>query len=193
MQGTAKDILPWPINALVGLWRHLGTKNGMQTTGEYLDHHFKSSELKALLASQWADYGLPPSESAFALHALVVRSYFQGGWFPDKGAGRIARTFEVGVEANGGSIKVCQEVTHILTEGLRVVGVKALDGQRPEPIQVEYRAPIVISDAGAIVTCKLIVRDRIFFVGDFGDSGLYFKMHRFLISRYQTLLEEVTD
>jgi all-trans-retinol 13,14-reductase len=126
----------------------------MQTTGEYLDHHFKSSELKALLASQWADYGLPPSESAFALHALVVRSYFQGGWFPDKGASRIARTFEVGIEENRGAIKVCQEVTQILTEGTQVVGVKALNGQRHEPIEVEYRAPIVISDAGAVATCK---------------------------------------
>jgi hypothetical protein len=54
----------------------------MQTTGEYLDRSFKSTELKALLASQWGDYGLPPHESTFALHALVIQSYLTRGWFP---------------------------------------------------------------------------------------------------------------
>ena len=54
-------------------------------------------------------------ESAFAIHALVVGSYFQGGWFPAGGAGRIARTFEQGIEASSGSIRVCEEATAILT------------------------------------------------------------------------------
>ena len=62
----------------------------------YLERHFRSRELKALLATQWGDYGLPPKQSAFALHALVVGSYLNGGWFPDGGAGRIARTIEAG-------------------------------------------------------------------------------------------------
>jgi all-trans-retinol 13,14-reductase len=32
-----------------------------QTTQHYLDSHFQDAQLKALLASQWGDYGLPPS------------------------------------------------------------------------------------------------------------------------------------
>jgi phytoene dehydrogenase-like protein/ferredoxin-NADP reductase len=152
VQGTMQSLLPWPLNFLLAQWRRLGSQEAIQTTGEYLNGHFKSTELKALLASQWGDYGLPPNESAFTLHALVVWSYLEGGWFPKGGASRIARTFEVGVEANGGAIKVCQEVTSILTEGTHVVGVKALDGRGPQPTEVVYHAPIVISNAGATVT-----------------------------------------
>ncbi|OQU97425.1 Oxidoreductase NAD-binding domain-containing protein [Cladophialophora immunda] len=102
-------------------WRRLSSHKALQTTGDYLNQHFKSTELKALLATQWGDYGVPPSESAFALHALVVRSYLQGAWFPRDGSSRIARTFEVGIEANGGAVKVCRNVTAILTEDTHVL------------------------------------------------------------------------
>ena len=105
-----------------------------------------------MLASQWGDYGLPPSESAFALHALVIGELLKGGWFPEGGAGRIARTFETGIEASGGAIKVCHEVTEILIEGGRAVGVKALDRRGAEPSEVVFRAPVVISDVGARIT-----------------------------------------
>ncbi|OAP61374.1 hypothetical protein AYL99_03577 [Fonsecaea erecta] len=152
-QGTIQSILPWPFNFLLGQWRRwLTSQKALQTTGDYLNQHFKSTELKALLASQWADYGVPPGESAFALHALVARSYFRGAWFPKGGASRIARTFEVGIEAAGGAVKVCQNVTAILTRDTHVVGVKAIDGQGPEPTEVIYLAPIVVSDVGAGVT-----------------------------------------
>jgi len=73
---------PPPISSLLSQWRRRGTGKATQTTAEYLDRHFKSTELKGLLASQWPDYGLPPAESAFVLHALVVWSYANGGWFP---------------------------------------------------------------------------------------------------------------
>ncbi|MGO8977334.1 MAG: FAD-dependent oxidoreductase [Steroidobacteraceae bacterium] len=132
-------------------------KAATHTTGEYLDRHFRSAELKALLATQWGDYGLPPSESAFVLHAIVVRSYLRGGWFPKGGASRIARTFELAVEAAGGAITVCCEVTGILTEGTRVIGVKALDRRGAEPIETVFSAPIVISDAGAEVTYERLL------------------------------------
>lgn len=152
ISGTIQSMLPWPLNFLLAQWRRVGSAKAMQTTGEYLNCHFKSKELKALLTSQWGDYGLPPNESAFALHALVIWSYLGGAWYPKGGASYIARTFEVGIEENAGVIKVCQEVTKILTEGARVIGVEALDGGRSQPIKVIYHAPILISDVDATVT-----------------------------------------
>ncbi|MBV35056.1 MAG: all-trans-retinol 13,14-reductase [Rickettsiales bacterium] len=147
--GTFQAVLPWPLSFLLSQWRRFGSQKAMQTTGEYLNRQFVSAELKAVLASQWGDYGVPPNESAFALHATVVRHYLHGAWFPCGGASRIARTFEVGVEAHGGAVKVCQEVTCVLIEGSRVVGVKALDGRGVKRREVVYHAPIVISNAGA--------------------------------------------
>jgi phytoene dehydrogenase-like protein/NAD(P)H-flavin reductase len=152
-----QQLTPAPLGFLLAQWRRLGAARATQTTGDYLRRNFKSPQLKALLATQWGDYGLPPGESAFAMHALVVSSYFNGGWFPQGGAGRIARTFEPGIEAAGGAIKVRHEVTAILTDGGRAVGVKALDRRSGEPAEVEFRAPIVISDIGARNTYRRLL------------------------------------
>jgi phytoene dehydrogenase-like protein/ferredoxin-NADP reductase len=155
--GIQQQFLPQPLAFLFALWRRLGAAKATETTGDYLRRHFRSLELRALLASQWGDYGLPPSQSAFALHALVVESYLKGAWFPQGGAGRIARAFETGIEASGGAIKVSHEVTAILAESGRAVGVKALDRRGAKPIEVAFRAPIVISDVGARLTYRKLL------------------------------------
>jgi phytoene dehydrogenase-like protein/NAD(P)H-flavin reductase len=155
--GIQQQFLPQPLAFLFAQWRRLGAAKATQTTGEYLRRHFRSPELKALLASQWGDYGLPPGQSAFALHALVVNSYLGGAWFPQGGAARIARAFETGIEASGGAIKVSHEVTEILIEGGRAVGVKALDRRGADPIEVVFRAPVVISDVGARLTYRKLL------------------------------------
>ncbi len=152
-----EQMTPRPLAFCLRQWRRLGAANATQTTGATLDRHFRSPQLKALLASQWGDYGVPPKESAFAIHALVAGSYFRGGWFPAGGAGRIARTFEQGIEASGGAIRVCQEATEIVTSAGAAVGVRAIDRRGAEPIEVTYRAPIVISDVGAPLTFQRLL------------------------------------
>jgi all-trans-retinol 13,14-reductase len=144
-----RSMLPWPFGYLLALWNRWNEALALETTGKYLDQHFKSKELKALLATQWGDYGLPPCESAFAIHSLVVRSYLHGAYSPRNRACRIARRIEVAIEEQGGAIKVCHEVKSILTHGTRAVGVKALDQRgAAEPVEVTLHAPIVISDSG---------------------------------------------
>jgi len=155
--GIQQQMAPAPVALLLAQFRRFGAAQATQTTAAYLEHHFRSRELKALLATQWGDYGLPPKQSAFALHALVVDSYFNGGWFPQGGAGRIARTIETGIEAAGGSIRVCQEATAILVENGRAAGVQAIDRRSGEPIAVAYSAPVVISDVGAQLTYERLL------------------------------------
>jgi phytoene dehydrogenase-like protein/ferredoxin-NADP reductase len=155
--GIQQQFLPQPLAFFFAQWRRRGAAKATETTGDYLRRHFRSPELRALLASQWGDCGLPPSQGAFALHALVVNGYLNGAWFPQGGAGRIARTYEPGIEASGGAIKVSHEVKEILTEGGRAVGVRALDRRGAEPIEVVFRAPIVISDVGARLTYRKLL------------------------------------
>lgn len=147
-----KQMMPAPAAAFIDLWQFLSRAKATQTTGAYIDSHFRSPELKALLTSQWGDYGLPPKDSAFALHALVAASYFDGAWFPAGGAGRIAHTIEPGIAAHGGTIKVCQEVTSILIENGRAVGVRVIDHTRREPEETTCYAPVIVSDVGAPLT-----------------------------------------
>jgi len=155
--GFTANMTPRPVAALLGLVRRMSGKTALMTTGEYLDRHFRSGLLKALLASQWGDYGLPPSKSAFAIHAQIATHYFKGAWFPEGGSGRIARTFEKGIEAAGGSVRVCQEVRSIIVEQGKAVGVVAVDARGAEPRQVEHRAPVIVSDVGARQTFERLL------------------------------------
>ena len=123
----------------------------LSTTGAYLDRNFRDPKLKAVLASQWGDYGLPPSQSAFAIHATVVSSYFNGGYYPEGGAGTIAASVARIVEANGGKCLVNHTVREIIVESGVAVGVKVTvsHGSRA-PEEMEFRAPLIVSDAGAL-------------------------------------------
>ncbi|MEB3292419.1 MAG: NAD(P)/FAD-dependent oxidoreductase [Synechococcales bacterium] len=120
-----------------------------QTTQHYLDHHFRDDKLKALLASQWADYGLPPAQSCFGIHGTIVTHYLQGGWYPVGGASAIAQSIVPQIEAAGGTIMTQRRVTEIIVESGTAVGVQVQNTARPQAALETYRAPVIISDAGA--------------------------------------------
>ncbi|MCC6273753.1 MAG: NAD(P)-binding protein, partial [Deltaproteobacteria bacterium] len=60
------------------------------TTYEVLSGLTSDPRLIGVLTAQYGDYGLPPKQSSFAIHALVTRHYFDGGNYPVGGSGRIA-------------------------------------------------------------------------------------------------------
>jgi all-trans-retinol 13,14-reductase len=130
-----------------------------QTTQRYLDKQFRDAHLKALLVSQWGDYGLPPSQSCFGIHGVIVSHYFNGGWYPVGGAKAIAQSIIPVIERSGGTVLTQRRVTEILVESGTAVGVKAQPTAQPQVASETYYAPIVVSDAGAFNTyLKLIPR-----------------------------------
>lgn len=147
--GFVQGMVPRPMTSLLRLAQRMGGRTATGTTKAYLDAHFRSPELKAVLASQWGDYGLPPSRSAFAVHAMVVSHYLEGGWFPQGGSARIARTFEKGIEQAGGAVRVAQEVTEILLDNGEASGVRVMDHRGPLSQERVYRAPVIVSAVGA--------------------------------------------
>ncbi|PIF01526.1 MAG: all-trans-retinol 13,14-reductase, partial [Propionibacterium sp.] len=148
----SRAMVPGFIDPIFALIEKLTGRTATSTTGDYLKKNFRSPVLRALLVSQWGDYGLPPSRSAFAIHSLVINSYLHGAWFPQGGSARIARTIEKTIERSGGAVRVGQEVTKILVEDGRAVGVAAIDRRGLNRQEVTYRAPLVISNAGAKLT-----------------------------------------
>lgn len=126
------------------------------TTRAYMDRSFRDEKLKAVLAAQWGDYGLPPDRSAFALHALVVWSYFSGtgAFFPEGGGRTIAQAAEKVIEQAGGRLQVDTEVTQILVRGNKAYGVRV---RRSDGSEDEYHAGAVISNAGAELTFRDLV------------------------------------
>lgn len=185
MLGFARGFVPKPVEPLLRMLQRLTAGKAVQTTKQYLDGHFRSPLLRALLASQWGDYGLPPSRSAFAIHAQIVSHYLHGAWFPEGGSGRIARTFERGIEGRGGSIRVSQEVTSIIVRDGRAVGVAVIDRRGAEPRETTYLAPIVISNVGAPITFKKLLAVD-------GQIGAKTAELRELVDRIQGAMSAVT-
>ena len=139
--------LPAPIGAAIGpLLRRNYWRWSDRTTREVLEELTDNQRLIAVLTAQCGDYGLPPAESSFAVHALVANHYFRGGYYPVGGSGAIADSIIPVIEQAGGTVLINAEVAQIVVEGGRAVGVRMAADDRV------IRAPIVISDAGVVNT-----------------------------------------
>jgi all-trans-retinol 13,14-reductase len=85
---------------------------------------------------------------------MVANHYFEGGYYPVGGSGRIAETIIPIINRAGGSVLVNAEVSEIIVEHGRVQGVRmARDG-------AILRAPLVISDAGAVNTYTKLLSEE---------------------------------
>lgn len=113
-----------------------------RTTLEVLEELTDNRELIGVLTGQYGDYGLPPSQSSFAMHAMLARHYLWGGCYPVGGSSEIARTIVPEIEAAGGKVLYYAEVEEIQVREGRAIGVRMPDGD-------EIRAPLVVSNVGA--------------------------------------------
>ncbi|MHB1629375.1 MAG: phytoene desaturase family protein [Bacilli bacterium] len=154
---SAPGWLAWPVRIINRRLR----ERALQTTREYLDHTVADERLKALLVSQWGDYGLPPSRSAFAMHAAVADSYLQGGWYPEGGSAAIAKSICRTIEEAGGVCLVNHEVTDIIVEEGKAVGVNVRIKRGGKTAQISFRSPLVVSDAGARQTFAKLLPEHV--------------------------------
>jgi phytoene dehydrogenase-like protein len=145
----ATMVAPAPLSWLVRQVNRSTMRLPLGLTQHYLEGRFRDPRLRAVLASQWADYGVPPGQSAFATHAVIATHYFNGAWYPAGGAGEIAKAAGAVIRAAGGDLLPNHEVTKIILEGGRAVGVEANIKKTKEGTLAEFRAPVVVSDAGA--------------------------------------------
>jgi all-trans-retinol 13,14-reductase len=140
----AEKALPAPLAHLAGpLLRRRFLGFARRTTAETLARLTRNPELIAVLAGQWGDYGLPPGQSSFGMHAVIAEHYLEGAFYPVGGASRIAAAIAPTIQSAGGRILVGAEVERILLDARnRAIGVRMADGR-------ELRAPLILSDAGA--------------------------------------------
>lgn len=126
-----------------------------ETTQKRLDSLTHNSRLKSVLASQWGYYGAPPSESSFAIQALVAKHFMHGGYYPVGGASEIAKTLLQTVAKAGGWTRVSTDVESIVCEKGRAVGV------RIKKTGEEIRARRVISAAGVLATVERMLPEEV--------------------------------
>jgi len=125
-------------------------RHARRTTGEVIASHVKDPVLRAVLAGQCGNYGLPPGLGSFGNHALVADHYLHGAAYPVGGSSRIAATILPVIEAAGGHVAVAAEVEQVVVEDGRAAGVRLAGGR-------VVRAPVVVSDAGWAATVGALV------------------------------------
>ncbi len=123
---------------------------GLRSARALIEHHVRDPRLRAVLAAQSGDHGLPPSGVPAIIHAAVQSHYFRGGYYPLGGASALPRAFLRALRRAGSEIRVRAEVSRILVEDGRAIGVRLADG-------TEIRAGAVISNADPDVTLRRLV------------------------------------
>ena len=124
----------------------------LATGASLINRHVDDPLLRAILAAQSGDNGLPPSQVSAPIHAAVVNHYLRGAWYPQGGGGSIPRAFVKALKRAGGELRLSTSVDRILLEGKRAVGVRLTDG-------TEIRARHILSNADPATTYgKLIER-----------------------------------
>lgn len=124
-----------------------------KTTKEVMESFISNPELIGVLTAQFGDYGMPPGESSFIMHAMLVNHYFEGGSYPVGGSAQLFNTIEPTINAAGGDVFVNAEVKEILIENGKAIGVKMVDGK-------EIFAKNIISSAGVHVTYNQLLKGK---------------------------------
>jgi all-trans-retinol 13,14-reductase len=127
-------------------------KYASQTTDDVLLRLTKNRKLIAVLTGQWGDYGLPPSQSSFAMHALVAKHYLNGAAYPVGGSASIAQAVDKVLRNHGGQLITSAEVQSIVTQGNKASAVKLMDGRI-------IHAKNIVSGAGVINTFQKLLPD----------------------------------
>jgi len=123
---------------------------GMEPFSRFLDRFTREPFLRAILSIQAGDHGMAPSRAPTALHAGLQTYYINGGCYPRGGGHVIAEAFLKQLKSLGGELFLKSEVTRILVEKGRAVGVRLADGR-------DVRADIVVSNTDPGVTWGRLV------------------------------------
>lgn len=112
-----------------------------------------SEKMAGLFEYMYGNYGRPPDQAPFTMHASVMYHYRHGAYFPVGGPSVLARSIIPIVESAGGQVVTNCRVQQIIVENDRAVGVRLTNGE-------EVRCKHVVSDASAWNTfMELLPRD----------------------------------
>ncbi len=116
-----------------------------QTTYDVITNLSSNKKLLGLLTGQWGDYGLPPKQSSFVMHAGVAKHYLDGGNYPIGGSGKIAESILPVIRKSDGDVCVSSAVKEIIIQKNKAEGVRLEYGD-------EIYSTLVISSAGVMNT-----------------------------------------
>lgn len=98
--------------------------------GDLINNYVNHPVLRAILAGQSGDHGMPPNRVSAAVHAGVVHHYFKGGFYPRGGGFAIPRAFVRALKRAGGEIRLNTSVEQIIIQNKQAVGIQLPDGEK---------------------------------------------------------------
>lgn len=122
-----------------------------KTTEEILNQLTNNTQLQTVLSAIWGYYGSIPKESSFGIHALVVRHFWHGGYYPKGGSSTIANALLKTIKEAGGHSIVRAKVKELILEDKKVTGVCLVNDQK-------YYAKKVVSAIGAKATINSLLQ-----------------------------------
>lgn len=151
MASWSLRMMPAPLAAAYRWWKHkdIGRWCG-RTTSEVIAEIISDARLRAVLCAQSGDSGGTPKHVSFAIHAVVVSSYFEGAYYPVGGAKVLAEGLIPVIRAQNGAVVVNNAAAQLVIENGVVVGVKTANGE-------EHLAKHIVSDIGARETVKRLL------------------------------------
>lgn len=151
--------MPFWLSKTVGwLLRRPIMKYMRQTTYDVLRSLTANEKLIAVLSTQCGNYGLTPKKSPFAVHAIIVGHYLNGGAYPVGNSAQINIKMVEAIVRRGSVVACKATVEKLLVENGAAKGVRMASGE-------EIFAPIVISSVGAKNTLNHLVKEEHAFDG----------------------------
>ncbi|MEM7158107.1 MAG: NAD(P)/FAD-dependent oxidoreductase [Myxococcota bacterium] len=125
----------------------------LQTFSQLLEGSFKNPKIRAVMAAQCGDYGLPPSRAPAVLGAALVLHFIDGSYFPRGGSGSLRDALVDKGRAMGASYRRRAEVAKIEVKNGRVRGVTLADGEFIE-------ADVIVSAVDPTLTYGKLIDDE---------------------------------
>jgi all-trans-retinol 13,14-reductase len=125
-----------------------------KTGAQLFDKHLKDKRLKALLLANWVFYGLPPSKLNIVYSVWPNIKYWKlGAYYPRGGSHAISNAFVDVIRQNNGEVVMNSEVSSIIIENAKAIGVLTKKGEK-------YLGKNVISNACAAETFHNLVGEK---------------------------------
>jgi all-trans-retinol 13,14-reductase len=117
---------------------------------EVLNELFTDQKLIGVICGQWGDYGLPPSEASFMMHAMIAKHYMAGGCYPVGGSWEIANKIIPVIQQSGGEVFTYAGVEKIIIKKNKAIGVQLVNGD-------QIFAKQIASNVGIFPTIKQLL------------------------------------
>jgi all-trans-retinol 13,14-reductase len=154
MKFYIEKLLPSFLQPFLSGWLRKKAMKWNRPTLEIMQEITTNKELIAVLTGQFGDYGLPPSQSSFMMHAVLAKHYMRGGSYPIGGSGQIFDSIAPTICAAGGELFVNAGVQEVIVKNEKAIGVRMENGD-------EYFAKSIISNAGIYNTFHHLVPKEI--------------------------------